>query len=515
MEVGAERKEDLDFGQEFSETFDEDDDQAFDEPTRSSENTSFGDLTQDAARIPSRQEGQRSGTEIDRLDFDFNFDQVGQFGQTPISSSAPPGPGSFMMSSVADFQSQLFDNNQAQMAAYSEEEFVAQLSEQDRGFTMPSDSALKSSLTSFPSQLLDTSQGQNNYPLVSNSPGTAEPLQTDITMRFKSPPPATDLASRRSKRRPAPIGTDGIKDRSTSGMRTPLTAAPLRRVTKSPGTAIRRVSSAGALKAQGGYRVTKSNAHSSQSPLRQDFDFGNFSGMNSQVNIISPNNAGLAPPTPRSPNGKCYMEDHGNQSAAALEYHAEQIALINGNFWNHEHYQFSPPETPGNHSNGGSSWGYDVSDHALHTPGFGGFPADPFGLQMHQQNTTPSYVSSTCGFPSVGLNGQGVLNAQSNGQSSTLDFFAEAAQMPAFMSPQISNSSASPLSSNDNLSFHHNAFEQRIGEGKGQTHFRWDQQASDFVAPAASSPEQLRNKTLVFHHATPKDFEGKPCSGQA
>lgn len=519
MVADAEQPEDFDLAQEYPETFDEDDEQTFDEPTRSSGSTSLGDLTQDTASFPSRQEGQRSGTEIDRLDFDFSFDQVGQFTQAPFSSSAPPEHGSFLMSSatgVSDFPLPLFDNNQTPVAAYNEEQFCAQLlDEQSLIFPMQSESALEPSLGSFPLQLLGTHQQQDNYPLMSNSASAAKPVQTDMMMRFKAPPPATDLASRRSKRRPAPIGTDAIKDRSTSGVRTPLTAAPPRRVTKSPGTTIRRVSSAGALKTQGAYRVTKSSAHLAQSPLRQDFDFGNLSGMNGQVNVISPNNAGLAPPTPRSPNGKFYMEDHGNQSTAALEYHAEQIALMNGNFWNHDFYQFSPPETPGHHSsNGGSSWGYDVSDNALNTPSFGGFPADPFSLQMHQQNTTPSYVSSSGGFPLGSLNGQGDLGVQSNGQSSTLDFFAEATPLSAFVSPQTSNSSVSPLSSNDNPGFHNNTFEQRTAEGKNQIQFRWDQQMSDFVPPAASSPEQARNKTLVFHHATPKDFEGKPSSGQ-
>lgn len=474
----------------------------------------------DALPVASRHEDQRSGVDIDRSEFNFNFDQVGQFDQPRVSSSAPSR--SFMMpvsSGVSEFQPQLLETNET-LANYDEEAFIAQMhSTQDADFALQSDAGPQLSFPPFSSQLLSTEQQQDSFPLMPNSTNqlatTIEPVQEDMMMRFMSPPPATDIASRRSKRRPAPIGTDAIKDRSTSGVRTPLTAAPQRRVTKSPGTTIRRVSSAGALKTQGGYRVNKSSAHPSQSPLRPNFDFANLSGMSSQVNLVQSSNGGLAPPTPRSPTAQFSVEDNGQHSSAELDYHKEQIAILNNTFWNsHEFYQFSPPETPGHHSNAGSGWSYDVSDHALHTPNFGGFPADPFSLQMHQQNATPSYVANSGGFGPGSLNGHGSMGPQSNVSAGNFDPYAEQLPAPTFFSPQTSASSVSPLASSDNLTFNNTMFDQQAAETKHEVQYKWDQHLSDLAPPTTASPEQPRNKALVFHHATPKDFQGKPCSGQ-
>lgn len=520
-EGDAEQSEDFDFTADFPEGFDEDEEDSVEEPPRAPADSSVHCSTsKDVLPIASRHEDQRSGVDLDRSEFNFNFDQVRQFDQPRVSSSAPSG--SFMMpvsSGIPDFQPQLLETNET-LASYDDEAFIAQMqSAQDGDFALQSNARPPLSFSPFPSQLLTAEQQQDNFPLMPNSTNplaiTVEPVQEDMMMRFMSPPPATDIASRRSKRRPAPIGTDAIKDRSTSGVRTPLTAAPQRRITKSPGTTIRRVSSAGALKTQGGYRVNKSSAHPSQSPLRPNFDFANLSGMSSQVNLVQSNNGGLAPPTPRSPTAQFSVEDNGQHSSAELDHHKEQIAILNNTFWNsHEFYQFSPPETPGHHSNAGSGWGYDVSDHALHTPNFGGFPADPFSLQMHPQNSTPSYVASSGGFAPGSLNGHGSMGPQNSVSTGGFDLYTE--QLPALtlFSPQTSNSSVSPLASSDNLTFNSTMFEQQTAETKHGVQYKWDQQLSDLAPPTTASPEQPKNKALVFHHATPKDFQSKPCSGQ-
>ena len=91
-EADADQSEDFDFTTDFPEGFDEDEEDSFEEPTRGTATSSVHVSTPKDA---SRHEGQRSGVDIDRSEFNFNFDQVGQFDQPRVSSSAPSRP--FMM----------------------------------------------------------------------------------------------------------------------------------------------------------------------------------------------------------------------------------------------------------------------------------------------------------------------------------------------------------------------------------------------------------------------------------
>jgi hypothetical protein len=358
----------------------------------------------------------------------------------------------------------------------------------------------------FPSQYLGNSQlpampmvGENAFP----APSMGETTTSGSEMRFMSPPPAADIASRRSKRRPAPIGTQAPRDRAVPNIKTPLTAAPFMKGSKSPSHTVRRVVSVGnSLNVLGG-RVTKSVAPPSQSPLRPHFphELKKFADINSQVNLFQPpgNVAPLTPPSPCTEQGA--INDNANQFAPFsndCENGAQNMA-VNGFFQGYD-FGMSPPETPGLSNGSSYCWSYE-GDGALHTPSFGSFPNDHFQMAMPPSLQIPPYVNSRGDIDSaiVEVNG------------TPLDAFQMQMQLSEqFASPQPSMASVSPASGYRDTPYV--VMESGAKSRKPETQYHWNQEGSDYSSASASmisSSEQTQNLGLVFQNCTPSDFQGK------
>ena len=523
---GEPEAEEFDLSKEFSEMFEEDEQPASeDEPKRprsdSSHEAASYNHKYDAPVAASTQSIEHS--ELDnqaayqQRSYGFEFDHHAhgdQFGGTIYESLAEMDHTQFQNSgNIIDYEDNGFTTSPTSMEDRKAMMMSMSNAARNYSYKIPAQGNSNPSKATFPSQLVGK-QSQGSLRTIpddrADSRRPSETSQEGATMRFMSPPPSADIASRRSKRRPAPIGTEPIRDRSSPGMKTPLTAAPQRRATKSPGAGVRRAASIGAGLNVLGSRVSKSVAPLSQSPLRPHFphELKKFAGMDSQVNLIQASN-GLAPPTPRSPReiaggGQFYMDDESKQYSHISEQEYDILSTSqdpsNGYFAPYD-LGFSPPETPG----GGYHWtGYDVADSALHTPGLSSFPNDAFALPLQ----IPQYVSAPTD-PESGT---------SHGHGPVSDLYH--AQMPIsqqYLSPQGSELSVSPQSSCNNVAYGNNntQFDATGVEGKLHVQYQWDQQPDYVLSLSAhSSPDQSRNNQgLVFHNATPRDFEGKPCSG--
>jgi hypothetical protein len=526
--------EDYDFSEDFPQMFEDEQQPISDEQSSRSImnspapadpcNPKYDDPA--AASMQSLQRTELEGqAAYERGDFDFELvDQAeeDEFGGPLYNGMRNIDRAQFPQSSVSanmvHYEGRAFATRHPAMDTLDLQTIMMPIStSEDFSFELPSQASSDSTVATFPSQLLaeDQSQEISIFHSVSNGINdvaeVAEPALEDSAMRFMSPRPPADIASRRSKRRPAPIGTDALRDHSAPSVKTPLTVAPQRRTAKSPGTGIRRVSSVGAGLNVLGSRIIKSVAPPSQSPLRQHFphELKKFAGMNSQVNLMQPSNS-LAPPTPRSPNERAHFyvdEDTRHLSTASEHEHDLQRFSSNNSHGYFGQYDlgFSPPETPG-HLGGGYHWaGYDIADNALHTPSFGSFPADPFALQMPQPIRIPQYVSASHGMESGPSHMYGPAIDMCNGQMQ---------MSQQYLSPQNSELSVSPLSSCNNVAFANARFESCNRDIKPAVQYQWDRQGSEYgPSSAQSSPEQSRNQALIFHNATPRDFEGKASSG--
>ncbi|KFY42531.1 hypothetical protein V494_02376 [Pseudogymnoascus sp. VKM F-4513 (FW-928)] len=529
---GEPETEEYDLSKEFSEMFEEDQQPApEDEPTRPR-----GNSTQRKASYNQEYDAPVAATahsvehaELDnqasyqQRNYGFEFDNQGdgdQFGATIYESLGELDHTQYqhpVPTNILEYEDNGFTTSPTSMENLDRKAMMMSMSNtHNYSYKLPVQGSSNPAKATFPSQLL---VGKHSQGSLRNIPGdigearrASETSQDGATMRFMSPPPSADIASRRSKRRPAPIGTEAIRDRASPSMKTPLTAAPQRRATKSPGIGVRRAASIGAGLNVLGSRVSKSVAPLSQSPLRPHFphELKKFAGMDSQVNLIQASN-GMAPPTPRSPNeiaggAQFYMDEETKQYAHMSEQEYDVMGAnqdpSNAYFAPYD-LGFSPPETPG----GGYHWtGYDVADSALHTPGLSSFPSDALALQMSQPLQIPQYVSAPTDTDSITSHSQGPVS----------DLYHP--QMPIaqqYLSSQGSELSASPQSSCNNVAYGNNTqFDTTGVEGKLHVQYQWDQQGSDYLLSLSehSSPDHLRNQGLVFHNATPRDFEGKPIS---
>ncbi|KFY50998.1 hypothetical protein V496_09015 [Pseudogymnoascus sp. VKM F-4515 (FW-2607)] len=532
---GEPETEEYDLSKEFSEMFEEEQKPASeDEPKRprsgSAQETASYNQKYEAPVASSSQSLEHA--ELDNqaayqqhhYNFEFDHQSDGdQFGATIYESLGEMDHTQFQGSANSiDYEDNGFTTSPTSMENLDRKPMMMSMPNAAPNYSrkFPAQGSSNPSKATFPSQLLAGKQSQGSLRTIPDDMGdgrrASETSQEGATMRFMSPPPSADIASRRSKRRPAPIGTEAIRDRASPRMKTPLTAAPQRRATKSPGIGVRRAASIGAGLNVLGSRVSKSIAPLSQSPLRPHFphELKKFAGMDSQVNLIQTSN-GIAPPTPRSPNeiaggAQFYMDEESKQYSHISEQEYDILSAnqdpSSGYFAPYD-LGFSPPETPG----GGYHWtgGFDVADSALHTPGLGSFPSDEFAIQMPQPLQIPQYVSAPTDHPD---------SSTSHIQGPVSDLYHP--QMPIsqqYLSSHGSDLSVSPQSSCNNIAYGNNnaQFDATGLEGKLHVQYQWDQQGSDYLHTLSehSSPDQSRNQGLVFHNATPRDFEGKPISG--
>lgn len=381
--------------------------------------------------------------------------------------------------------------------------------QQTQGFssyiTIPENSQapLPNSIPTFPSQLLGGQAGQEDltprpfqvqgFPEVKvESDLHSPPAGTDL--RFKSPPPPADLASRRSKPRPANLGTSALRDKTSTGPKTANNTEAVKRLQGSPTAAMRRVASASGLNVLAG-RIQKSSQLPQRSPLTRNFSLGatNFLEQNAQMLKQVPlrNRSWLSrprgPPTPRSPRDmpqeSIIQQDDGSQHDGQTPQD-QNTPSSSSQSESDGGYSFdrtvpgcltthglmtnmvSPPETPA-HPHGLSHWSFDVPDDPLHTPAFTAFSADTF-MQMPQ----PQYVS-----PLTGSQPPTPAFGQFNG-------FPYINQSPVF---------------------------EMVGpHDMGTSEYFFSESGIPpyaIVASTKSPQDQPKEKTYTFNNATQKDFE--------
>jgi hypothetical protein len=281
-------------------------------------------------------------------------------------------------------------------------------------------------MTTFPSQLLPG--GHNNLELTPQAfqPQEFTPSEVDagsqsppdpMESRFKSPPPPSDIAARRSKRRPAALGTTALRDKTSTGPKTANIPRPL----GSPSVAMRRVSSVnGSLNVLAG-RIQKFNQPPQRSPLQRHFSEGGmtFLEQNAQniqhmpMPMLSASWFNNKPPTPNSPREMMQQQNENTQQKENIQQeHLQQfgedfkVSSSSSPSGSELSYIFnravpgcfttnglttnmaSPPETPA-HPGGLSHWNFDVPDDAQLTPGF----STSFAAEPHLQMPKPQYVS--------------------------------------------------------------------------------------------------------------------------
>ncbi|KUJ07961.1 uncharacterized protein LY89DRAFT_702070 [Mollisia scopiformis] len=289
-------------------------------------------------------------------------------------------------------------------------------------------------LTTFPSQLLPTQNqdtlsrsheehdGSSPEDHSASSIGfqydMSEPDNTPppaASIPFKSPPPPSDIASRRKKVqvKPTALATDTLRSsRPSLGPRTVSHAEGFRRPIESPiGSPMRRIASAGGNRNVLSGRVFKSGIESSQ---RSPINFGTFESAGAFMehnfhNIRHPSltassslNSSLAPPTPMSPRGEMMtlVKREGPRSTASPVENFIFNAGTGGFTTLDGDQSLSPPETPQapmalNPSHNWAhtldfaekQWQYEVPDEPLFTPAH-----DTFPIELHMPQ--PSYLTS-------------------------------------------------------------------------------------------------------------------------
>ncbi|KAI9739008.1 MAG: hypothetical protein M1818_005322 [Claussenomyces sp. TS43310] len=251
----------------------------------------------------------------------------------------------------------------------------------------------------FPSQMF----GHDGFPATTYQSHVLMPVQplNEVAsqegndMRFKSPPPPTDLAGRRSKPRPAALGTTSLREHINIGPRSVSSNDVPKRLNYSPlGSPMRRIqSNGGGLNVIGG-RIQKIGPPQ-RSPLVKTFatNCDVYFQDPAQCLIQMPHTAGASfnqefPPTPSSPYAKTHVSR--SISDASSPGGSEPSYILNhGGFDLTEEISniASPPETPHNPL-ASSQWAFDVPDEPLHTPSFG-----IFGPEASMPIAQPQYVS--------------------------------------------------------------------------------------------------------------------------
>ena len=294
-------------------------------------------------------------------------------------------------------------------------------------------------LASYPSQMLPSQShdGLSSLPHESNASQTPEDSNSSTlsvgfkyevaeseappapSIPFKSPPPPTDLASRRKKAvKPAALSADTLSVRPPLGPRTVSHAEGFRRPSDSPiSSPMRRIVSAGGNRSVVSGRVGKSGVESAQ---RSPININGFSDARAfmehnyhttrhppSLTASSSLNSSLAPPTPMSPQEReiSLVKRKGSRSSASPAENSMNFVFnggVPGCFTSIEDQNLaSPPETPqahmGIHSMGNGwpttvdfqdkQWHFEVPDEPLYTPAH-----DSFGIELHMPQ--PSYLSS-------------------------------------------------------------------------------------------------------------------------
>jgi len=241
--------------------------------------------------------------------------------------------------------------------------------------------------------------------------GSASPCQMSVSppadMRFKSPPPPSDIASRRNRGRLAPLGLTPLRGSPHAGPKTGIDV-PRRSETASP---MRRISSAT------GGRVHKSfaNAGGPRSPFVMDRNKEALfqSLQNSQSPVMASLGNAMSPVSPDGANGQVLRENTTGTNASDDEqtYAFGSLSAVGGfPLCGVETSMKTPPDTPGLATNFPEhffpsaveqAWNFGPHDEPLPTPSLcshGGseleFSMQPMPGYVASQPATPSFPPS-------------------------------------------------------------------------------------------------------------------------
>ncbi|KAH8884561.1 hypothetical protein GQ53DRAFT_661759 [Thozetella sp. PMI_491] len=218
--------------------------------------------------------------------------------------------------------------------------------------------------------------------------------------RFKSPPPPTDIASRRNMRRPAPlVGLASL--RTVHG---PKTGIDIPRRTEGP-TPMRRISSASGY---GPNRIQKSFSSGPRSPfnLERNKEALYQSLNSSQSPVLNTLNSAFSP---IAADNQCLRENTASSSASEEE-HGYTFGSLGATFYKPEQTIKTPPSTPGLRLNlqdnmfatPSDPWNYLPQDEPLTTPSLCSHGSE---VEFSMAPQLPAYVSSqpvTPSFPNIG-----------------------------------------------------------------------------------------------------------------
>ncbi|KAK0656350.1 hypothetical protein B0T16DRAFT_424946 [Cercophora newfieldiana] len=275
------------------------------------------------------------------------------------------------------------------------------------------------SVAPFPSQLITEGLARNNEPAVQHhspemyiKPENPSPcsvpasLPASVDLRFKSPPPPADIASRRNIRRPAPLGLSAM--RGGPGPKTGIDV-PRRSETASP---MRRISSA-----TGGLpgRVQKSFSTGPRSPFLMDRTKEAIlqSLRNPHPQAVASLSTAMSPVSPADGNGQ-ELRDNVVVTSASDEEQAFAFGSVNSfPVYKADASIKTPPDTPALATNfpeqffassAEQAWNFAPHDEPLPTPSLCSHGGSELEFSMAPQ--MPGYVASqpvTPSFPpSVG-----------------------------------------------------------------------------------------------------------------
>jgi hypothetical protein len=264
------------------------------------------------------------------------------------------------------------------------------------------------SMAPFPSQLITDGLARNNNespvqhasPEIYVKPENVSPcsvpasLPTAADMRFKSPPPPADIASRRNMRRPAPLGLSAI--RGGPGPKTGIDV-PRRSETASP---MRRISSA-----TGGLpgRVQKSFSNGPRSPFLMDRTKEAIlqSLQSSHSQTVASFSTAMSPVSPADANGQGLRENTVATSASDEEQGFALGPVPGYPVYKADANIKTPPDTPALAANfpeqffassAEQAWNFAPHDEPLPTPSLCSHGGSELEFSMAPQ--MPGYVAS-------------------------------------------------------------------------------------------------------------------------
>ncbi|KAK3330195.1 hypothetical protein B0H66DRAFT_49961 [Apodospora peruviana] len=254
------------------------------------------------------------------------------------------------------------------------------------------------------------------------SPGSMPDSPVISDLRFKSPPPSADIASRRNMRRPAPLGLTPLRSGFTLGPKTGIdaprrsdTASPMRRISSATGSLHGRVQKP--FVSSGGPRSPFALDRNKEAALLQNLQ-------SAQSPVMTSLNSAMSPMSSDEMSGQCLRENTiaSNGSDEEQGYTFSSLGAVGGlPLYKAEPSIKTPPGTPGLpvhfqdpfFNSADHAWSFVPQDEPLPTPSLCSHGGSELEFSMAPQ--LPGYVASqpvTPSFPpSIGPTYNGFYGA--------------------------------------------------------------------------------------------------------